>query len=113
MTAIESAIREIEAAIKAVTSWTVENLPDSPDPTARAYTGTANGWRVLVVDFARPDGGRGQDGTAFKSGLIVRLTPALAKTASHAAFPDVCPECLKRGDEDLPLREECKEHKKP
>jgi|SRR5271170_22189 len=104
----------IEAAIKAVTTWAEMPMPESPDPTSKAYSGTGNGWRILVVDYATPEGGRAQMGTASKLPIaMLVLTPVLAKLARDKAWPDVCPKCLKRGDEEIPLREECKEHRRP
>ncbi len=107
-------LREVEAAIKAVTTWEHQLMPGSPDPTSMAFVGRASDWRILVVDYALPEGGRTQKGTASslpKAIAMLVLTPELAKLASALAWPDVCPECLERGDEDIPLRVECKEHK--
>ena len=56
------------------------------DPSARAYTGDAEGWRVLVVSFSiedqgHPKGARGYDGTVVRSAppVVVRLTRELAE----------------------------------
>jgi hypothetical protein len=111
---MDALLREVEAAIRAVTTWAELPMPESPDPTSKSFTGTANDWRILVVDFATPGGGRKQMGTASslaKAIAMLVLPPEFAKLASEKAWPDVCPECLERGDEDVPLREECMEHK--
>lgn len=79
-------LKTVEATISAVTSWTVEKLPDAPDPSARAYSGECDDWRILAVDYAVGDK-RGQDGTATntRTFLIVHLTRELAKKAVETA----------------------------
>lgn len=109
---MQTMLREVEAAIKAVTTWVEVPMPESPDPTSKAFSGMGEQWKILVVDYAA-EGDRAQMGTATKPPTTVLvLTPELAKLARDRVWPDVCPECLKRSDENIPLREECKEHRR-
>jgi hypothetical protein len=58
---MEKMIAEIDKAIDACTNF--KKIP--PPPGAIAYDGSANGWRILVIQFPMPNrNGFGYDGTA-------------------------------------------------
>lgn len=78
---------EIEAALPKV-AW----LPlKSELPIAESFRGDAEGWTFLIVTWtvtAREERHRLRaDGTATKGGVIMRLTPELAKLARELACP--------------------------
>jgi hypothetical protein len=87
---LAEALAEIEAALPRV-AW--QKSPVQPDLSlAKSYDGNADGWRFLIVTWKSgidPAGavwnGPGCDGTATKGGLVMRLTPELAKLAGEFA----------------------------
>lgn len=63
----------------------VEDWKDATGPVgARAYVGSARGWRFLVVAFPI-EAGLGHDGTMSKGGTAVRLSRESARLAFEAA----------------------------
>lgn len=83
----------IEATLPSVT-WTKQTDPgrnrDGTIPDAESYSGRSeSGWMFTVVVYALDVEGfpraRGYDGAAVKRGVIVHLTPELAKKAIELA----------------------------
>lgn len=89
-------IAEIDAALPRVTDWQRERDAGIESRGARAWVGTIDGWRFLVVDFETesqgfPVGSRGYDGTAMHStrGIVFRLTIPQARIAVESAIKRV------------------------
>lgn len=90
---IAKTLKQVERAIKAVKVWSPVDMGHVP-AGAQAFTGKANGWTFIVVEFPLDDQGApgmfGYDGTATLSvagagPLIVRLVKPLAKLACDLA----------------------------
>lgn len=86
---IRRAIAEVEAAIPKVV-W----IPDlhevegaAPAINFKAYKGHVGGWEFLIIGVDVPDYEpvRQYHGTAVKSGIILKLTPELARKAGEKA----------------------------
>ena len=84
---------QIDSALLRVTDWERQHDPNLDTHGGRAWSGTCEGWRFLVVDFDTeaqgfPAGSRGYDGTATHAerSIICRLTREQAKRAVEAAL---------------------------
>ncbi len=86
---MEDALRRAEAAIEHAT-W--RKVPSPQEGSARAYEGSADGWRFTVIDFdisnqGFPPGSRGYDGAGVDQAKgVLHLTRELAEKAFKLAF---------------------------
>lgn len=85
-------LKEVESVLPKITNWKPEMRDDMP-AHARAFTGSAEGWKVVVVDFdisdqGFPPGTRGYDGAAhnFVEGVVLHLSRELAEKALQFAL---------------------------
>ena len=87
----------VDAALSKVDNWqrdTRETQFGADQHAARAWTGTANGWHFVVVDFeiesqGFPKGTRGWDGAAnhhLEKRIVYHMTREQAKTGVEAAL---------------------------
>ncbi len=80
-------LAQIDSILPEVVDWKPEIRPDMPSD-ARAFVGTAKGWKFVVVDFditnqGFPPGSRGYDGAATNpsENVVIHLTRELAEKA--------------------------------
>lgn len=85
---------ELDRALTAVTNWRNGPMDQvaAAGHDARAFEGSANGWRFVIVDFeiesqCFPKGSRGWDGMATNDrGVIVRLPRPMAARGLRLAM---------------------------
>jgi hypothetical protein len=86
---LAGALAEIQAALPKV-FWYEFQAPFAEGNEARGLSGEADGWKfVLFVWRILPESTWGSDGTATKGGLVMRLTPELAKLAGDLATKEL------------------------
>lgn len=84
--AVHELLASIAKAIEAA-AWTSKKPPPLHGQHITEFRASAYGWDLFVIAFATEDGSYppGNDGTAVKGGMIVRLTPELASRAVELA----------------------------